>query len=105
MTGSPFDPTSRYALQETTTWTAPDGHEIVYVRRRFVPSPNRFAVIAEHQVREGERIDNIAAQHFGNSELFWRIADANGALHPDELTQRLGRRLAITLPEGIPGAP
>ena len=30
--------------------------------------------------------------------------DANGAMQPDELTETVGRRLRITLPEGITGA-
>jgi hypothetical protein len=38
-----------------------------------------------------------------DAEQFWRIADANAALHPNELTAQPGRRLRITLPEGIPG--
>ena len=53
--------------------------------------------------REGERLDIIAAQHLGDPEQFWRLCDANGAMRPDELTETVGRRLRITLPEGIPG--
>ena len=34
---------------------------------------------------------------------FWRVCDANAAMRPDELTETIGRRLRITLPEGIPG--
>ena len=52
---------------------------------------------------EGERLDNLAAQYIGDSELFWRICDANRAMRPAELTETLGRLLRITLPEGIPG--
>lgn len=53
----------------------------------------------------GDRLDNLAAQYLGDPELFWRLCDANSALHPEELTERVGRRLRVTLPEGIPGAP
>ena len=56
-------------------------------------------------VTQGERLDNIAANYFGDPELFWRVADANRAMHPKELTETIGRRLRITLPEGIPGTP
>ena len=52
---------------------------------------------------EGERPDTIAAAHLGDPEQFWRICDANSALHPDELVADVGRRLRITLPEGVPG--
>ena len=49
-------------------------------------------------------LSQIAAQELGDSELFWRLCDANGALRPDELTAEPGRAIRITLPEGIPGA-
>jgi hypothetical protein len=106
MTTSPgFGPTSRYHLTETATWRAADGRDIGYLRRRFVPPPERFAVVTEYVVSTGDRLDNIAAQQLGDPEQFWRICDANVALRPDELTEELGRRLRITLPEGIPGVP
>ena len=98
-----FGPTSRYHLVDTTTWDAADGRSIVYLRRRSVPPPERFALATEYVVSAGDRLDNIAASQLGDPEQFWRICDANVALRPDELTEELGRRLRITLPEGIPG--
>jgi len=98
-----FGPTSRYHLVDTATWAAADGRSIVYLRRRFVPPPERFALATEYVVGAGDRLDNIAASQLGDPEQFWRICDANVALRPDELTEELGRRLRITLPEGIPG--
>ncbi|MDX6317927.1 MAG: hypothetical protein QOD35_1327 [Nocardioidaceae bacterium] len=98
-----FGPTSRYHLIDTATWDASDGRCIVYLRRRFVPPPERFAVVAEYVVGAGDRLDTIAAAQLGDPEQFWRICDANVALRPDELTEELGRRLRITLPDGIPG--
>ena len=50
-----------------------------------------------------ERLDNITAKYMDDPEAFWRIADANAAMRPEELTETIGRRLRITLPEGIPG--
>jgi hypothetical protein len=64
-----------------------------------------FALLQEHVVMEGERLDNITAQYVGDPEQFWRICDANRAMRPDGLTATPGRRLRITLPEGIPGMP
>jgi hypothetical protein len=98
-----FSPTSRYAAIETATWTAPDGRTIVYLRRRLVPPPERFALLQEHLVMQGDRLDNLTAQYLGDPEQFWRVCDANAALRPAELTEEVGRRLRITLPEGIPG--
>ena len=45
-----------------------------------------------------------AAQTIGDPELFWRICDANRAMRPEDLTDVPGRRLVITLPEGVQGA-
>ena len=100
-----FPATSRYFGIETTTFTGPDGRSVAYLRRRFLPDPSRFAVLAEHVVTEGERLDTIAARYMEDPEAFWRIADANAAMHPQDLTEPSGRRLYITLPEGIPGTP
>jgi hypothetical protein len=98
-----FPPTSRYAGLETATLVAADGKMVIYLRRRFVPAPERFALLQEHVVTEGERLDNITAQYLSDPEQFWRICDANAAMRPDELTETVGRRLRITMPEGIPG--
>ncbi|MGD8405167.1 MAG: hypothetical protein PVJ21_16005 [Anaerolineales bacterium] len=102
---SPFPPTSRYHDIETATFETADRKVIIYVRRRFLPSPERFSLLQEHVVTEDERLDNITAQYLGDPEQFWRVSDANTAMRPDELTETIGRRLRITLPEGIPGTP
>ena len=96
-----FPPNSRYADIETTTLTGPDGRPVVYLRRRFVPPPERFQVVQEHGVTQGDRLDRLAAMYLGDPELFWRLCDANRAIRPDELVEQIGRRLRITLPDGI----
>ena len=52
-----FPPTSRYYGLETATLEGADGQTIVYLRRRFLPPPERFALLHEHVVAEGERLD------------------------------------------------
>jgi hypothetical protein len=99
-----FPPTSRYHGIETATLNGPKG-KIAYLRRRLLPSRDRFSLLREHTVTEGERLDHIAGRELGDPEAFWRIADANNAMRPGDLTDPPGRRLAITLPEGIPGTP
>jgi hypothetical protein len=99
-----FGPTSRYRDVPTATLELPDGRRVVYLRRRFVPSPDRFALLEIHVVAGTDRLDNVTARHLGDPEQFWRIADANRAMRPEELVERPGRRLRITLPEGVPGA-
>lgn len=105
MTPAKFPNTSRYSGIETATHETADRRTITYLRRRFVPPPGRFALLQEHTVTEGERLDNLAAHYLGDPEQFWRLCDANGVLRPDDLTDTIGRRIRITLPEGIPGAP
>jgi hypothetical protein len=103
MATNKFPFTSRYFGIETAQFESADGRQKVYLRRRFVPPPERFTLLQEHVVTEGERLDQITARYLTDAEQFWRIADANRAMRPDELTETIGRRLRITLPEGIPG--
>jgi hypothetical protein len=98
-----FPPTSRYHAIRTAQLVRPDGTAIVFLRRRFVPPPSSFTLLQEHVVSAGDRLDNLAARYLGDPQQYWRIADANGAMRPDDLVDEAGRRLRITLPEGIPG--
>ena len=100
---SPFPPASRYHGIEIAQLKTKNGETIAYVRRRFVPQPDQFNLLQEHKLTQGERLDNITNKYFGDPEQFWKICDANGVLHPDELTETIGRRIRITLPKGIPG--
>lgn len=99
-----FPPTSRYHGVPVKTMTRPDGRTIAYLARRFVPQQDQFQTLQEHSVVEGDRIDNLAAHYVNDPEQYWRIADANNQLDPQQLTAEIGRRVRITLPEGIPGA-
>ena len=95
--------TSRYFGLETKFLENPDGTKVAYLARRLVPNPDRFATLSFHLVLQDERPDNVTAKHLGDPEQFWRLADANGAIRPNELVDTIGRRLRITLPEGVPG--
>lgn len=100
-----FGPGSRYAGLATASLVTPAGQTIVYLTRRFLPSPAAFALLQEYTVTQGDRLDNVAARFIGDPEQFWRLCDANNAMRPDELTETLGRTLRITLPLGVPGQP
>lgn len=98
-----FPPNSRYYTTSTATLVTPDRRTLTYLRRRFVPPPERFATLREHVVVQGDRLDRLAAEHLGDPEIYYRLCDANRAVRPDELIETVGRRLRITLPEGVPG--
>lgn len=99
-----FPQNSRYHGVPVATTTLPGGRTVTYLRRRFPPRVEDLALLQLHRVREGDRLDNIAAGVLGDPELFWRVCDANVAFRPDELTETVGRELRITLPAGVPGA-
>lgn len=97
-----FEPTSRYADIETAVHETrgPDGEPrpLRYVRRRFIPPAGAGITLLEHLVTGGDRLDNLTARYLGDPTEFWRIADANGAMRPEELTEEPGRRIRIALP-------
>ena len=96
-----FDPTSRYAKIATAKLTVTDrdgtSREIRYVRRRFVPPAEEMPTLVEHTVAQGERLDNITARYVGDPTQFRRVCDANNVLRPDDLTDEVGRVIAIAL--------
>lgn len=100
LTAQLFASNSRYAGVATATLEGADGIIIIYVRRRFCPDPERLALLVEHAVVQGERLDTITAEYLGDPELFWRVCDANNVIAPEEL-EEVGRHIRITLPEGI----
>lgn len=91
-----FNTTSRYYDIETAKFVTSDGRQISYVCRRFLPIANP-SVLAIHTVAEGERLDNITARYLGDPEQFWHLCDANKAMHPQELTAKIARKLIIPL--------
>ncbi|KQW02334.1 hypothetical protein [Rhizobacter sp. Root1221] len=99
-----YDEFSRYRGLPLLSFVDAAGREHVYGGRRIVPQPETMPEVARVTVRDGDRLDNVAAVQFGDARWWWRIADANRALAPTALTgpQALGRGLRITLPEGVP---
>jgi hypothetical protein len=94
---------SRYSGVGVASLELADGTRLAYLRRRFVPSGDRFLLMVEHRVKQHERLDNITAKYLGDPEQFWRICDANDAIDPNELTDTTGNAIRITMPEGITG--
>ncbi|MBX3117501.1 MAG: hypothetical protein KF784_00430 [Fimbriimonadaceae bacterium] len=102
MSKASFPPNSRYSGMDIKKLTLPDGREVAYLARRMVPPPEKFATYGEVRIERGDRPDLVSYRVLGDSELYWRLADANAVLHPDELTEVVGRRIRIAMPEGIP---
>jgi nucleoid-associated protein YgaU len=96
-----FDPDSRYADIEDAVLVTSEGREVSYKRRRFLPRGAQLTLLVEVTVREGERLDLLTARTLGDAVQWWRVADANDAMNPAELSAP-GRALRIPLPQ-LPG--
>lgn len=100
---APFPPSSRHHGSAVKTATLPDGRIVSYVARRFTPPRDGIEITDTHRVQEGDRLDLLAAAHFGDPTLGWRILDANGILDPREALAERGALLQIGLPARTPG--
>jgi hypothetical protein len=90
-----FDHTSRYYELDTATLITPDGRHLSYKRRRFLPQAETLSIALEMQVKEGDRLDTLAANLLGDPEQYWQLCDANNAMNPFDLTAEIGRTLRI----------
>jgi hypothetical protein len=48
----------------------------------------REGLLGIHALREGERLDHLAAKYLRDNAGFWRIAEKNGAMHPEQLSEQ-----------------
>lgn len=98
-----IDRSSRYSSVERAELTVTQDGEartVRYLRRRFIPTPGGRPTLLRHSVLQGDRIDNVAALYFTDPTQFWRLCDANGVLHPDELVATVGRSISVVLALG-----
>ena len=101
-----FPTDSRYYGYSVLQYAPPGGGQSVpYLARRIVPQPGapNYATINQYTVKQGDRLDLIAAKFLGDPIMAWLICDANGAIKPHDLVAQPGRVLAITTPQGVPG--
>lgn len=89
---------SRYRTVPLRSRVAEDGSVETFVGRRVIPEVDRYKPLTQHRLSGVERIDRIAADHFGDPELYWRICDANGDQDPAEAASPDGRVLVIPMP-------
>lgn len=93
-----FEPDSRYAAIGRAILVTPEGREITYVQRRFLPRGDSLPLLTEVTVTDGDRLDLIAGRTLGRANQGWRVADANDAVHPGDLLTP-GRVLRVPVPQ------
>ncbi|MEM1177003.1 MAG: hypothetical protein AAGM22_01565 [Acidobacteriota bacterium] len=94
-----FSKSSRYAPIPDLEIRDDVGRIVRYKARRFLPQAGRIPAKGGAVVRQGDRLDLIAARTLGQSQFFWRIADANDAMDPFQLTARSNRTLRVPVPQ------
>ena len=92
------DPQGRYATSEQRLLTGADGRQHAWLLPRLLPDPAAMTIIADLPLNPAERLDQFTARTMGDPRAWWRIADANRAMHPDALDAP-GNRLKVPLPE------
>jgi hypothetical protein len=87
-----FSSRSRYASVPDAVYTDPSGRQINYELLRITPDTT---ALQQHTLAQGDRLDVLAFQFYGDPEQFWRICDGNLALRPDDLTDQVGSQIQI----------
>jgi hypothetical protein len=93
-----FETNSRYARIAVAGYVTPSGETVAYVRRRFLPEGSTLPTLTEVTIVENDRLDRITARTLGDPEAFWRVADANNSMNPEDLTAEPGRIIRIPIP-------
>jgi hypothetical protein len=90
-----FSKASRYFELPDRVWVGPDGREVTYKSRRFVPRDVRLGGVTA--VAQSERLDLVAFRVLRQPDQFWRLCDANTAMSPFDLVEPSGQ--VLRLPE------
>ena len=100
---SPFEENSRYRNVQLASAQLPDGRQVSYVRRRFLPQPEEMATLSLHLVTSTDRLDQLSDAYYQDATRFWQICDSNRVLRPDDLiAENVNEQIRIGLPPGVP---
>jgi hypothetical protein len=79
-----FDPKSRYAKAETYVVTDSRRRDVTVVAP---PPPPEQLLLGIHLLKQGERLDLLAAKYLSDAAGYWRIAEQNDVMLPEALTE------------------
>jgi len=79
-----FDSKSRYVKAETYVVTDARGRQVTVVAQ---PPPPEQVLLGIHLLKQGERLDLLAAKYLNDPAGYWRIAEQNNVMLPEALTE------------------
>ena len=79
-----FDPKSRYLNAETYVVEDARGRAVTVVAP---PPPPNQVLLGIHLLKQGERLDLLAARYLNDPAGYWRIAEQNNVVLPEALTE------------------
>ena len=79
-----FDAKSRYAKAEIYVVTDARGRKVEVVSP---PPPPEQVQLGIHLLKQGERLDLLAAKYVNDPAGYWRIAEQNNVMLPEALTE------------------
>ena len=79
-----FEEKSRYAKAETYVVVDERGRAVEVLT---VPAAPTEGLLGIHILRQGERLDHLAAKYLDDPAGFWRIAERNDAMLPEALSE------------------
>jgi hypothetical protein len=79
-----FDLKSRYAKLTTYRLTDRRGRTVNVVP---VPDPPNDVLLGYHVLRQGQRLDHLAANYLKDPAGYWRICELNDAMLPEALSE------------------
>jgi hypothetical protein len=80
-----FDPKSRYVNMPQYSVTDHRGRTVMVVQTP--PDPNE-GLLGIHVLREGQRLDHLAFEYLNDPAGYWRIAERNEAMLPEQLSEQ-----------------
>lgn len=81
-----FDPKSRYVKPPLEPYEATDARGRK-VRALPTPEPLVEVSVGRHAKMEHQRLDHLASGYLNDPNGYWRIAELNGAVLPDALSE------------------
>ena len=90
-----FDPKSRYAKAETYVVTDARGRQVTVVA---TPPPPDQVQLGIHLLKQGERLDLLAAKYLSDPAGYWRVAEENDVMLAEALTE--SREIEIPVKAG-----